>query len=48
MVFAPVIARRIPGYDKRDGHVINASYLSMTQPYSAGSLLSSVDDLARC
>ena len=42
-----VIPRRVPGYDLRDGAVSNAAYLSMTQPYAAGALLSSVDDLAR-
>ena len=33
------------GYSKADSGFSNASYLSMTQPYSAGSLLSTVDDL---
>ena len=41
-----VIPRRIPGYQTGKDGFINAPYLSMTQPYSAGSLLSSVDDLA--
>lgn len=41
-----VIPRRIPGYEKGASGFTNASYLSMTQPYSAGSLLSNVDDLA--
>lgn len=41
-----VIPRRIPGYQKGNDGIINAPYLSMTQPYAAGSLLSSVDDLA--
>jgi CubicO group peptidase (beta-lactamase class C family) len=41
-----VIPRRVPGYQKDSDGYINAPYLSMTQPYSAGSLLSSVDDLA--
>ena len=41
-----VIPRRIPGYQKNNDGFINAPYLSMTQPYAAGSLLSSVDDLA--
>ena len=41
-----VIARRIPGYEKGNNGYQNAAYLSMTQPYAAGSLLSSVDDLA--
>jgi CubicO group peptidase (beta-lactamase class C family) len=43
----PLIAKRVDGYT-RDGEVTkNARYLSMTQPYAAGSLVSSVDDLAR-
>jgi CubicO group peptidase (beta-lactamase class C family) len=42
-----VIPRRIPGYQENNDGFINAPYLSMTQPYAAGSLLSSVDDLAR-
>lgn len=41
-----VIPRRIPGYEKGNEGYQNAAYLSMTQPYAAGSLLSSVDDLA--
>jgi CubicO group peptidase (beta-lactamase class C family) len=41
-----LIPRRIPGYQKGKTGFINAPYLSMTQPYAAGSLLSSVDDLA--
>jgi CubicO group peptidase (beta-lactamase class C family) len=41
-----VIPRRIPGYQRNNDGFINAPYLSMTQPYAAGSLLSSVDDLA--
>jgi CubicO group peptidase (beta-lactamase class C family) len=41
-----VIPRRVAGYSKgRDGWV-NCAYLSMTQPHAAGSLISSVDDLA--
>jgi CubicO group peptidase (beta-lactamase class C family) len=41
-----VIPRRVPGYTmSRDG-IENAQYISMTQPYAAGSLLSNVDDLA--
>jgi CubicO group peptidase (beta-lactamase class C family) len=43
----PIIPKRVEGYT-RDGEATrNASYLSMTQPYAAGSLVSSVDDLAR-
>ena len=41
-----VIPRRAAGYDKGPDGYTNAAYLSMTQPYSAGSLASSVDDLA--
>jgi D-alanyl-D-alanine carboxypeptidase len=41
-----VVARRASGYEGSDGAYRNASYLSMTQPYSAGSLISTVDDLA--
>jgi D-alanyl-D-alanine carboxypeptidase len=41
-----VIPRRVAGYDKGPEGYTNAAYLSMTQPYAAGSLASSVDDLA--
>jgi CubicO group peptidase (beta-lactamase class C family) len=41
-----IIPRRIPGYHRGKDGFINAPYLSMTQPYAAGSLVSSVDDLA--
>jgi CubicO group peptidase (beta-lactamase class C family) len=43
----PIINRRVSGYtgDAKDPR--NARYLSMTQPYAAGSLASTVDDLAR-
>jgi len=41
-----VIPRRVPGYTRVRGGFENAAYLSMTQPYAAGSLLSNVDDLA--
>jgi uncharacterized protein YneR len=41
-----IIPRRIPGYSKGRAGFENAPYISMTQPYAAGSLLSSVDDLA--
>lgn len=42
----PIIPGRVSGYEKRDAGWVNAPYLSMTQPYAAGALLSSVDDLA--
>ncbi len=41
-----VLPRRIPGYGRDHSGFFNAPYISMTQPYAAGSLLSSVDDLA--
>ena len=41
-----LIPRRVPGYSKGKTGFENAAYISMTQPYAAGSLLSSVDDLA--
>jgi D-alanyl-D-alanine carboxypeptidase len=42
-----ITPNRIPGYSRPAGEWVNAEYISMTQPYAAGSLLSSVDDLAR-
>ncbi len=43
-----VIPRRVPGYEPDpDGGWRQAAYLSMTQPYAAGAMLSTVDDLAR-
>ncbi|MEM1180621.1 MAG: serine hydrolase [Acidobacteriota bacterium] len=42
-----LIPRRVEGYDGGPGDYRNAPYLSMTQPHAAGSLLSTVDDLAR-
>ena len=41
-----IIPRRIPGYQSGKSGFVNAPYLSMTQPYAAGSLISTVDDLA--
>jgi CubicO group peptidase (beta-lactamase class C family) len=41
-----VIPGRVTGYDPAEGGYKIAEYLSMTQPYSAGSLMSTVDDLA--
>lgn len=42
-----IIPRRIPGYGPgSDNTFLNAEYISMTQPYAAGSLLTNVDDLA--
>ena len=42
-----VVPGRVDGYDKMEDGYRRSRYLSMTQPYSAGSLLSTVDDLAR-
>jgi len=41
-----IIPRRVPGYSKGNSGFENAPYLSMSQPYAAGALGSSVDDLA--
>ncbi|MBN1938143.1 MAG: serine hydrolase [Candidatus Aminicenantes bacterium] len=41
-----VIPGRVPGYQMGNAGFENAPYLSMTQPYAAGSLMSTVDDLA--
>jgi CubicO group peptidase (beta-lactamase class C family) len=44
---APLVKRRAQGYTPRPGGAfINAEPLSMTQPYAAGSLCSTVTDLA--
>ena len=42
-----VLPRRVKGYSGSAGSYRNAPYLSMTQPYAAGSLLSTVGDLAK-
>jgi len=44
---APIIPGRVEGYQRTPGGFVNASYVSMTQPYAAGALVSTVDDLAR-
>ena len=41
-----IIPRRVKGYQRTAQGFENAPYLSMSQPYAAGSLASSVDDLA--
>lgn len=43
----PLIKNRATGYSQADvaGTYANADFLSMTQPYAAGSLLSTVEDL---
>ncbi len=42
-----IIPNRARGYAQDGQRIENAQYLSMTQPHAAGSLLSTVDDLAR-
>lgn len=42
---ARIIQKRAKGYKKEKDVFQNADYLSMTLPYAAGSLLSTVDDL---
>lgn len=42
----PVLPKRAAGYTRDGETVFNARYLSMSQPYSAGALVSTVDDLA--
>ncbi|MCK5820506.1 MAG: serine hydrolase [Bacteroidales bacterium] len=42
-----IISMRVAGYNRDDSNLQNANYLSMTQPYSAGSLMSTVSDLSK-
>jgi D-alanyl-D-alanine carboxypeptidase len=44
---AKIVSNRVPGYTRSGDSFANASFLSMTLPYAAGALLSTVDDLAR-
>ena len=44
---APIIPGRAAGYQKGAGGIVNAYYVSMTQAFSAGGIVSTVDDLAR-
>jgi len=43
----PIIKHRALGYNRVGKQFVNAEYLSMTQPYSAGALCSTVGDLVR-
>jgi CubicO group peptidase (beta-lactamase class C family) len=45
--FATVLPHRASGYERKDGGLVNAGYLDMGQPYAAGSLYSTVEDLAK-
>jgi hypothetical protein len=42
-----IVPRRAAGYARTGERLVNAQYLSMTQPYAAGALVSTVDDLAK-
>lgn len=44
---SPLIEKRAAGYDSSLDGYFNTSYLDMGEPYAAGSLYSSVDDLLR-
>ena len=44
---APLIPHRAHGYEPDGNNWKNATYLAMSQPYSAGALCSTVGDLAR-
>lgn len=41
-----LIPGRVSGYQRRNGHFENSDYLSMTIPYSAGSILSNIEDMS--
>jgi len=41
----PILPKRASGYSRDGETVVNARYLSMTQPHAAGALVSTVDDL---
>jgi CubicO group peptidase (beta-lactamase class C family) len=43
----PLLEKRAAGYDSTLDGYVNTGYIDMSQPYSAGSLYSSVDDLLR-
>ena len=43
----PIIPGRIPGYDRVGAGYQNLEFVSMSGPFAAGALISSVDDLAR-
>lgn len=42
-----LIPGRVSGYSRQGDQIVNAGYLSMTQPHAAGALASTVDDMAR-
>ena len=42
-----VIKKRATGYTVKDGALCNGDYVSATQPYAAGALVSTVEDMAK-
>ena len=42
-----VIKNRASGYSKQSGKFYNAQYISLTLPYAAGSIMSTVDDMLK-
>jgi hypothetical protein len=42
-----VIPNRAQGYSRRGGQIVNGEYVSPTQPFSAGALVSTVEDMAK-
>ena len=44
---APIIPRRVSGYDRGGAGWANTAYLAMSQPYAAGAICSTVGDMAR-
>jgi CubicO group peptidase (beta-lactamase class C family) len=45
--FDVILKHRATGYSMSKGKMVNSAFLDMTQPYSAGSLYSTVEDLFR-
>jgi CubicO group peptidase (beta-lactamase class C family) len=43
--FDTILKKRATGYSLSKGKMVNSAFLDMTQPYSAGSLYSTVEDL---
>ena len=44
---ATILKNRATGYSLRNGKVVNSAVIDMSQPYSAGSLYSTVEDLLK-
>ncbi|WP_296381980.1 serine hydrolase [Winogradskyella sp.] len=42
-----LVKNRVEGYEQNENGYVNASYLSMTLPYAAGSLISTIDDMQK-